>query len=392
MKLNRTQIAIAVGTLLSIGSLVGVAYWAGQLKTKAELYDAGVHLSTTESVPVDVAALTPIEPPPASTPVPAPAPAPEAGFGPARPASTAIPLSVPSKATTKTAEALRFESLDDPALLTAARELVAEITHSGAEVDSLFQGPAGLTGLVMRTGGGHGIGWMTTDRKHLVIGALLDGTASNLSNAAFRQLFPQEVSTLPAEDALPAQPVDAATLMKAVLPLEGFTLGQGDRTLYVFADVNCPACAKMHRTVLDNADELKRRGIQVRWVIVSILGEKSTQQGAALLSLPETERAAALEEHHSHRHPLSQTIKIYEPNAMTALRTSYDTLAAISGKPLSTPSLVWWDTEKRVGLYKGVPQNLQELTKVLDRVAPFETAVTPSADDTPAAPARPAQP
>lgn len=73
---------------------------------------------------------------------------------------------------------------------------------------------------------------------------------------------------------------------------QGFNLGStmSARTAYVFFDPQCPHCA----TLWMAAQPLRAQSRFV-WIPVGVLGEKSTQQGAALLAA--TDPVAAMDQH-----------------------------------------------------------------------------------------------
>jgi thiol:disulfide interchange protein DsbC len=89
--------------------------------------------------------------------------------------------------------------------------------------------------------------YVTPDGKHIVLGDLVDTqTRSNLSDQRRQTLIAKAVQALPEKNMI-------------VLPVQN-----ARRTITVFTDVDCVYCRRMH---LQDAAELGRQGVKVRYIL-----------------------------------------------------------------------------------------------------------------------------
>lgn len=241
-----------------------------------------------------------------------------------------------------------------------AESLVESITHGQARVEGIFTGPDRVTGLVLATDGGRAIGWMLPGGQNLVMGPLLDAGGTDLTEAAYQDRIVGSVGKAREPD------LDGPSLLAVMGDLPRLTLGGGDKILYVFADVNCPYCGHLFQELRQDEAALKKEGIEVRWLIVSVLGERSLNQGAYLLSLDEKDRVEALGLHHTKTKLLKE-----EPasDLKAIVAKGYQYMDMIVEDDLATPALVWWDAQtSKIGLYMGAPPQ-EDRRKVFQRLA-----------------------
>ncbi len=178
--------------------------------------------------------------------------------------------------------------------------------------DKVFSGPAGFTGVTIRSQSGDGIAWLTNNKENIVVGMLLDNKGNNLTKAAQESFFAKSHSSDTSSAASDTGSISAqvsAALIKelAALPYIAAGNSSANKVLYVFGDANCIHCENLFRVV--KAADLSN--VFIHWIPVAVLGEKSLDQAATLLSLPVNERFSALASHHG---PLHENIALMEHN------------------------------------------------------------------------------
>ncbi len=60
--------------------------------------------------------------------------------------------------------------------------------------------------------------------------------------------------------------------------------GKGSRVVYIFIDANCPSCALLYRNLRPLVEPLD---LQIRWVMVAVVGPTSLGKAAAILQAPD---------------------------------------------------------------------------------------------------------
>ncbi len=73
--------------------------------------------------------------------------------------------------------------------------------------------------------------------------------------------------------------------------------GKGQRVVYIFIDANCPSCALLYRNLRSLVEP---QDLQIRWVLVAVVGPTSLGKAAAMLQAPD--RLAALRRNEERYH------------------------------------------------------------------------------------------
>jgi len=170
---------------------------------------------------------------------------------------------------------------------------IEALEAQGVEVVGSFAAPAGLTGYAAMVEQHPLAIYLTADRKHAIVGTLIDAKGENLSREPLARLV--------------SKPMTAKIwkqLDKSTWIADGSD--KAPRVVYVFTDPNCPYCNKFWN---DARPWVKAGKVQLRHVMVGILTDTSTGKAAALLSAKDPQ--AALTQHEKERasggiKPLSQ--------------------------------------------------------------------------------------
>ncbi|HLR17155.1 MAG TPA: thiol:disulfide interchange protein DsbG [Alcanivoracaceae bacterium] len=150
----------------------------------------------------------------------------------------------------------------------------------GVEVSERIDAPKGLEGYMISMGGQFQTAFVTEDHKHMVIGSLVDAQGNNLSNQmvqeAKEKLYANAWELLEKSHWVADGPEDAK------------------RVVYTFTDPNCPFCNRFWRQY---QPWLATGDVQVRHILVGILGRDSKPKAAAMLTAKDP--AAALHQHNT---------------------------------------------------------------------------------------------
>lgn len=160
-------------------------------------------------------------------------------------------------------------------------EPVQNLLQRGVDVVAEFEAPSGLTGYAAEASGRPLILYVTADKKHVLVGQMLDAKGNNLSDEKVQQL-------ITAPKSKKAWPQLAAS--NWVLD------GEKDApvVVYTFTDPNCPYCYRFR----EQADPWIKSGqVQLRHVVVGILREDSVAKAATILGAKNA--SEYLQKHHN---------------------------------------------------------------------------------------------
>lgn len=215
---------------------------------------------------------------------------------------------------------------------------IKALQAEGVEVLGTFKAPSGLTGYAGRVGQQPLAIYLTGDGKYAIVGTMIDGKGNNLSE----------------------KPV-AALVDKPMTEQVWKQLGQstwvGDgkdtapRIVYAFTDPNCPYCNKFWN---DARPWVKSGKVQLRHVMVAILGPTSPGKAAAILAAKDPEAALT---RHEQGHatggikPLSQV-----PQKTAAQLEANQKLMQQLGSS-ATPTIFYKDASGKVRKIQGAPSD-----------------------------------
>ena len=156
---------------------------------------------------------------------------------------------------------------------------IKALEAQGVEVIGTFAAPGGLTGYAGTAEQQPLAIYLTSDGKQAIVGTMIDAKGTNLSQEPLNRLVnkPMTERTWKQLEAS-AWIADGAK--------------SAPRVIYTFTDPNCPYCNKLWN---DARPWVKAGKVQIRHVVVAILGPTSPGKAAALLSAPDPQ--AALTQH-----------------------------------------------------------------------------------------------
>ncbi|KKO47897.1 hypothetical protein VT06_14530 [Arsukibacterium sp. MJ3] len=159
-------------------------------------------------------------------------------------------------------------------------EVITFLEQQGVEVVDTFKTKAGLTGYAVTINGRAVSVYLTPDKKHAMIGNLIDAQGNDLGAEAIQRLI-----TGPANDKAWQRLSDSNWVAdgKASAP----------RIIYTFTDPNCPYCHKLRAAA---AAEIAAGTVQLRHIMVGIIRQDSPSQAANILGAADP--VQALLQHH----------------------------------------------------------------------------------------------
>ena len=168
--------------------------------------------------------------------------------------------------------ALGAQAKDWPAPINA-------LEAQGVEVLGTFKAPGGLTGYAGMMAQQPLAIYVTADGKQAIIGSMIDAKGVDLSQEPLNRLVSKPMTE------------------KIWKQLEGSTwvadgVKNAPRVIYTFTDPNCPYCNKFWN---DARPWVTAGKVQVRHIMVAVLGPTSPGKAAAILSAPDPQ--AALTQH-----------------------------------------------------------------------------------------------
>ncbi|MFP3978792.1 thiol:disulfide interchange protein DsbG [Marinobacter sp. KMM 10035] len=154
--------------------------------------------------------------------------------------------------------ALAQEKLPDPVQLLVDR---------GVTISATFEGPGGMTGYVGSMPGGPVAFYLTPDKKHVIVGNMLDSRGENLTAPKIQELVvgPQNEKAW-------------GEIEKANWVRDGDA--NAPVIVYTFTDPNCPFCHRFRQAAEPWIDAGK---VQLRHVMVGILAQDSLPKAATIL-------------------------------------------------------------------------------------------------------------
>lgn len=234
--------------------------------------------------------------------------------------------------------ALNAQAKDWPAPIKA-------IEAQGVEIVGSFAAPGGLTGYA-------GIAqmqplsiYLTADGKHAIVGPMIDAKGNNLSRKSLENMVSK-----PMTDRVWSQ-------------LEKSTwIGDGKKTaprvVYTFTDPNCPYCNKFWKEARPWVDGGK---VQLRHVMVAILGPTSPGKAAALLAAKDPQ--AALTQHEQQHAKGGVTPLKQIPATIGAQLNANQKLMQQLGAS-ATPTIFYKDASGKLQMMQGAP-SAEMLAKIM---------------------------
>lgn len=215
----------------------------------------------------------------------------------------------------------------------------------GLEVVASFDAPGGLTGYAALLQHQPIALYLTADGKHVIVGPMFDSTGANVSEESLDRLINKPMAEKVWQQ-LEASKWIADGSAKA------------SRVVYVFTDPNCPYCRKFWS---DARPWVKAGKVQLRHVMVGILGPTSPGKAAALLSA--SDPSLALNQYES-----AQTAGGLKPlnpvpaSIQAQLDANYRLMEKLGSS--ATPTIFYKDSKGDFQKMKGAPSG-DKLSQIL---------------------------
>ena len=222
---------------------------------------------------------------------------------------------------------------------------IKALEAKGLEVVGTFDAPGGLTGYAGILQQQPLAVYVTSDGKQAIIGSMVDAKGVDLTREPVTRLV--------------SKPISDKTL-KLLEQSAWIAAGANTapRVVYTFTDPNCPYCNKFWN---DAQPWIKAGKVQVRHVIVGILGPTSPGKAAALLSAPNPQAALALHEQ-QHRSGGIKPLAQIPVNVRTQLEANQELMQQL-GFP-ATPATLYKDADGNIQTVMGAPSG-DKLKQVL---------------------------
>lgn len=222
---------------------------------------------------------------------------------------------------------------------------IKAIEAQGVEVIGMFKAPGGLTGYAGVIEMQPLAIYLTADGKHAIVGSMIDAKGDNLSREPL--------------DRLVSKPMTGKIwkqLEKSTWIADGSK--NASRVIYTFTDPNCPYCNKFWN---DARPWVKSGKVQLRHIIVAILGPTSPGKAATLLSAKDPQ--VALTEHEQ-QHASGGVKPLGQISA--TVREQLDTNQKLMQQlgSFATPTIFYKDADGNLQKVQGAP-SAEMLTKVL---------------------------
>lgn len=212
------------------------------------------------------------------------------------------------------------------------------LMKQGLKVDTHFSTPGDMTGYIgTAPGGKQVVFFIPEDGSVVIFGAMIDAQGHNLSRA---YLSNYQRGPL------------AAQTYKNLEKTDWIAAGSShpERIVYAFIDPNCPYCWQLWKKAKKHYGD----GVQMRYIIVAILGESSLHKAAAILAADDPGKALVKNESGFSQH--SGAIKPMKniPKSLRDRIIEHNSLMQRFGFN-GTPAIVWKDTEGAVKTSNGLP-------------------------------------
>lgn len=232
-----------------------------------------------------------------------------------------------------------LSSLAAAPLLHAAAQLPAPVKAleaEGIQVIAPFTAPGGLKAYAGTFGKRPVAIYLTPDGKHAILGTMIGPTGEDVSK--------------PVLDRLVSKPMTAKTWQQ----LEGSAWiadgsAKAPRVVYVFTDPNCPYCQKFWKDARPWVDSGK---VQLRHIIVGILGPTSPGKAAALLGAKNP--VAALHDHEMRKGGGVTALTEIPARAGAQLQGNHGLMEQL--ELAATPAILYKDGNGVLQTVQGAPQ------------------------------------
>lgn len=230
-------------------------------------------------------------------------------------------------------------------------KVVQQFIERGVKIVSTYEAPGGLTGYVAEAENQPLSFYLTSDKKHLVFGEMVDEAGNNLTEAKVREHLLG-----------PANQAAWAKLEKADWLLDGDA--NAPTVVYTFTDPNCPYC---HRLRQQAQPWIEAGKVQLRHIMVGILRPDSLPKAAVIVASDDP--AAALK--HNQENHRQGGIKIDNKlvkKGQAQIQANNDLMESLG--LFATPSTYYKDKNGVAQSVQGMPQGDAAIVEVMGSAKP----------------------
>ncbi len=222
-----------------------------------------------------------------------------------------------------------------PLTAVQANDYLNKAMGEPVTVKETFPAPMGLTGVVVNTRQAQNIVlYVDQAMEHFIVGMIFDAQGNNLTAQYVTKNLPDSA-------------LDAAMAQVEALP----HIEEGNPNapvLYVFADPNCPYCAKLH-DMIDG--DLRDGKVRVRWILTSALGHDGKAE--AIYTLDQRMPGQGAEMLRQYYKGVGEKAPEYDEQGAQAVADAnrYFNDMGLKG----TPFLMYRTRSGTIGTHRGVP-------------------------------------
>ncbi|MHB8951082.1 MAG: thiol:disulfide interchange protein DsbG [Rhodoferax sp.] len=224
--------------------------------------------------------------------------------------------------------ALGAQAKDWPAPIKA-------LEAQGVEVMGTFKAPGGLTGYAGLARQQPLAIYVTPDGEQAIVGTMIDAKGVELSEEPLNRLVNKPLTERTWKQ-----------LEASAWIADGAK--SAPRVIYTFTDPNCPYCNKFWN---DARPWVKAGKVQIRHVMVAILGPTSPGKAAALLSAPDPQ--AALTQHEQKQGGGAKPLAQIPPKVSAQLDANYKLMQQLGFA--ATPTILYKDDDGYLKGMQGAP-------------------------------------
>ncbi|WIX32597.1 thiol:disulfide interchange protein DsbG [Salinicola sp. JS01] len=209
---------------------------------------------------------------------------------------------------------------------------IQTLEQQGLTIHGEFNAPGGLKGYAASIRGQSVAAYLTPDGKHAVVGTLIDAQGRDVSAEPLEQLVDG--------------PRNAA-LWKTLEDHHWVREGDADApgVVYAFSDPNCPYCRKFWQ---DSQPWVKSGDVQIRHIVVGVLGGDSPAKAAAILAADDP--SAVIAEHYR-TGAMPDSVGTDQSEQWVAENTQLMRSAQLH----ATPAIIYQDDDGAVHKVMGAP-------------------------------------
>lgn len=219
------------------------------------------------------------------------------------------------------------------------------LQEHGIEIVGSFDAPGGVTGYAAMLQGQPLTLYLTGDGKHVILGPMFDDKGVNVSEEPLDRLVKKPLA-------------DSAWQQLGASQWIADGSEKAARVVYVFTDPNCPYC---HKFWNDARPWVNSGKVQLRHVLVGILGPTSPGKAAALLAAKDPSSALS-------QHEQQQTLGGLKPmspipaNVRAQLDANFRLMQQLGSA--ATPTIFYKDAQGRLQKMQGAP-SAEKLSQIL---------------------------